>query len=362
MADEQYRWLDRETAESLLRGEPLGAVDPAFRDQAERLAKTLEGLTVEPPHDSVELPGEAAALAAFRAARSDAAAARSDAGPERSATRPQGAAPPPPDAGLVRIGGPGRSERRSRRGRSARFVLTAVLAAGMVGGVAAAAATGVLPTPFGHDRPGPGASASAAVPQQNPLMSPTPGGTSGEPTPDGSTGASSGPAIPPGTSGGATSAKPGSGTGTDGRGGGWWRGAPSACNDLRDGRELDAARKHALEGAAGSSDPKHVGKYCKRVLALTDGASRRGKDDRDGKGSGDGQGDQNGRGGEHGHGGDQGDQGDQGGDDDGNGILPGVGGPGATASSSHAPLLPKQLIRPPAASATASPNPTNSTL
>ncbi|MFG2786888.1 hypothetical protein [Streptomyces sp. NPDC048419] len=349
MADEQYRWLDRETAESLLRGESLEAVDPAVRDQAERLAKTLEGLTVEPPPGSVELPGEAAALAAFRAARSDA-------GAERSATGPRAAAPPPPDAGLVRISGPGRSERSSRRGRSARFVLTAVLAAGMVGGVAVAATSGVLPTPFGHDRPGPGASVSAAVPQQSPLMSPSPGGSLGEPTPDGSTGASSGPAIPPGSSsGGATSAKPGSGS--DGRNsGGRWRGAALACSDLRDGKELGTGRRRALEGAAGSSDPKRVGKYCKHVLALTDGTSRRGKgQDRDGKGDGKDQGDQNGPGGEHGQGGDQG---DQGGDDDGHGILPGVGTAGAGASSSPATLLPKQLIRTP----TASPSPTYSAL
>ncbi|MDF3149711.1 hypothetical protein PBV88_53320, partial [Streptomyces sp. T21Q-yed] len=65
MADEQYRWLDRETAERLLRGESLEAVDAADRDQAEQLAKTLESLTVEPPLSSAELPGEAAALAAF---------------------------------------------------------------------------------------------------------------------------------------------------------------------------------------------------------------------------------------------------------------------------------------------------------
>jgi len=348
MADEQYRWLDRETAECLLRGESLEAVDPAVRDQAERLAKTLEGLTGEPPQGSVELPGEAAALAAFRAARSDARAGR-------SATGPRAAAPPPPDAGLVRIGGPGRSERTSRRGRSSRFVLTAVLAAGMVGGVAVAATSGVLPTPFGHDRPAPGASVSASVPQQSPLVSPSTGGSLGEPTPDGSPGASTGPAIPPGSSGGATSAAPG--RGSDGRNsaGRWWRGAPSACGDIRDGKELGPVRRRALEDAAGGSDPKRVGKYCKSVLALTDGASR-GKDTgRDGQGGDTGQGDQGDQGGEHGQGGDQG---DQGGDGDGHGILPGVGGTGAGTSSSLAPVLPKQLIKTP----TPAPSPTYSAL
>ncbi|MDV9173534.1 hypothetical protein R6V09_25965, partial [Streptomyces sp. W16] len=63
------RWLDRETAELLLRGESLEAVDPAARDQAERLARTLGALSVEPTSGKTELPGEEAALAAFRAAR-----------------------------------------------------------------------------------------------------------------------------------------------------------------------------------------------------------------------------------------------------------------------------------------------------
>lgn len=43
------RWLDRETAELLLRGESLEAVDPAARDQAERLARTLGALAGNPP-------------------------------------------------------------------------------------------------------------------------------------------------------------------------------------------------------------------------------------------------------------------------------------------------------------------------
>ncbi|MBK3643359.1 extensin, partial [Streptomyces sp. MBT33] len=63
MADEQYTWLDRATAEALLRGESLEAVDAAARDQAERLAKTLEALTAEPPPTSAALTGE------FRAGR-----------------------------------------------------------------------------------------------------------------------------------------------------------------------------------------------------------------------------------------------------------------------------------------------------
>ncbi|MYR62806.1 extensin, partial [Streptomyces sp. SID625] len=70
MADEQYRWLDSDSAERLLRGEPLDTVDVTVRDQAERLARALDALAAEsvvhPAQAPAELPGEAAALAAFR--------------------------------------------------------------------------------------------------------------------------------------------------------------------------------------------------------------------------------------------------------------------------------------------------------
>ena len=335
------RWLDRETAELLLRGESLEAVDPASRDQAERLAKTLDGLIVESPLSSAELPGEAAALAAFRAARSGALGERTADGRHRS--RPRSS-----DAGLVRIGGSAPDPRRSRWGRPARFGLTAVLAAGMVGGVAFATTTGVLPTPFGHDEPGPVASVSVGASPDRPLVSPSQNSALGDPTPDGSSSPSTGPTTPHGSAGGGSSAKPGSGS-DDGRatGGGWWLGAPSACRDVRDGKELTADRRRALEGAAGGSGAARVWKYCKNVLG-TDVASR-GGDDKDGKGKGDhgGQGDQNGKGG--------GDQGDQGGDGDGHHIAP--GSPTVTPSPLP-PLLPRQLVTTP----TRSPKPTYSAL
>ncbi|MER5601995.1 hypothetical protein ABT085_33535, partial [Streptomyces sp. NPDC002265] len=78
MADEQYRWLDRETAERLLRGEPPApAVDATARDRAGQLAEALGALsTAAAAPNSTELPGEAAAVAAFRAARSVPAAQR----------------------------------------------------------------------------------------------------------------------------------------------------------------------------------------------------------------------------------------------------------------------------------------------
>ncbi|WP_338484314.1 hypothetical protein VM636_11435 [Streptomyces sp. SCSIO 75703] len=65
MADEQDKWLDRETAEVVLRGEPLEKAGPEAEARARRLLDTLNALTTTDP----ELPGETAALAAFRAAR-----------------------------------------------------------------------------------------------------------------------------------------------------------------------------------------------------------------------------------------------------------------------------------------------------
>ncbi len=71
MADEQYRWLDSDTAERLLSGESPDVVEPADRERAARLAHTLGSLTSAGPQDGAELPGEAAALAAFRKVRAE---------------------------------------------------------------------------------------------------------------------------------------------------------------------------------------------------------------------------------------------------------------------------------------------------
>jgi len=305
MADEDYRWLDRETAERLLRGESLEAVDAAARDQAERLAKTLGALSVETPLSSAELPGEAAALAAFRTARTGRNAEQAPLGHR---TRAQS-----PDAGLVRIGRHAFAAPRTRWGRPVRFGLSAALAVGMVGGVAVAAGTGVLPTPF-RDEPAPAASVSAAVTPDRPFVSPSPDGTgtagSGSPTPGGSTSGSS--------AGGSSHEAAGSGTGTDresaaGSGSGksrWWSGVTSSCRDIRDGKSLDAGRRHTLEGAAGGTS--RVWTYCKGVLKNTGGGS-------DGRSGGQNN-DQNGQG-------EQG--GGQGGDDEGH-IAPGGDGQNGT--------------------------------
>ncbi|MEU6377759.1 hypothetical protein [Streptomyces sp. NPDC046909] len=339
MADnaDNNEWLNAETAERLLRGESLdNAVEPAARDEAERLAKTLGALTTDPPPNGVELPGEAAALAAFRKVRADRAPATTTAFGATARTSGAAATPssaasgapstasgtthPAPgaderfsDAGLIRIGAPDhrapgrhtpghRASRslRPRRGRPVRLGLAAALALGMAGGVAVAAGTGILPSPFGDGEPGPNASVSAAVTPDRPLSSPSPsGGAEGEPTPDGSAdpGASredagKDPSANPSTN-------PGSGTADKDKGyGSWWSGALSSCRDLRDGKQLSADRRRALDGFAGGSS--QVWKYCHEILANTDpntegrpsqGDDRQGQgDDQDGKGDKDGKG------------------------------------------------------------------------
>jgi hypothetical protein len=265
MADEQYRWLDRETAERLLSGEPPGAVEGAGRDQAEHLARTLGALSAKPPLTSDELPGEAAAVAAFRKARAE----RADATAARAVTGGQDAAGTT-DAGLVRIGTPGGSgggtARRPRWARPARFALAAVLAVGMAGGVALAAGTGALRAPFGGDEPDPGASVSAAATHpERPLVSPSPsdavqGGSTPEDAPGGSSTGGSGTQDRDERRDDAAP-KP---KDREGRSGDHRKEITSACRDLRDGKRLDPDRRRALRDAA---DGLRVGKYCKGVLS-----------------------------------------------------------------------------------------------
>ncbi|MFI6806775.1 hypothetical protein ACIBO6_17375 [Streptomyces luteogriseus] len=283
MADEQYRWLDRETAERLLSGEPLGAVEGAGRDQAEHLARTLGALSATPPLTSDELPGEAAAVAAFRKARAE----RADAAAAHAATGGLAAADVS-DAGLVRIGAPGDNgtvtARPPRWARPARLALAAVLAVGMVGGVALAAGTGALNAPFGGDEPHPGASVSASVSHpERPLVSPSPSDAAqGGSTPDDAPGGSSkGGAGAQGRDEERDDAAPKPDDRKDGSGD--HRGEiTAACRDLRDGKRLDPDRRRALRDAAGGL---RVWTYCKGVLSsAAPRSSGRGSDDHADKG------------------------------------------------------------------------------
>ncbi|MEU3658404.1 hypothetical protein AB0E77_01355 [Streptomyces sp. NPDC032940] len=271
MADEQDGWLDRETAETLLRGESLETVDPAVRDRAERLAGTLDALAAYAAPAAGELPGETGALAAFRKARADDAARWADV----PAARGHGTAAASSDAGLIRIG-PRRDEaRRSRWGRPLRLGLAAALTAGMVGGVAVAAGTGVLPTPFGGTGPDPAATASSAATPDRPLGSASPlDGLRDGSTPEG--------AAPGPSAGGTPRAETGAAGGVPDRGQEARDRKPDAadgrrreltsCRDLGAGKALDGARRRALTEAAGGS--ARVDAYCRRVLAGTGATTR----------------------------------------------------------------------------------------
>ncbi|MGW7282096.1 hypothetical protein ACWGIV_28150 [Streptomyces sp. NPDC054844] len=372
MADEQDRWLDRETAEILLRGESLEAVDPAARDRAERLAGALGALSAPPVPASGELPGEAAALAAFRKVRAE----RADVPEGASAALGHGTATPPSDAGLVRIGPRGDGARRPRRHRPLRLGLAAALTVGMIGGAAVAAGTGALPTPFDGTRPDPAATVSAAASPDRPLASPSPlDGAQGGPVPG-----SPSPGAPD-----RGSARDGADGDTDqdtdedtdadadGRASGGGRsGLAASCRDVRAGKGLDGVRRRALKEAAGGSS--QVVTYCGNLLAGTDGAAQdrsggreggrdsdesgeRNRDRETGRGSGD-KGDRSGKGGEEGRGGEGGKKGggDDGGkddDDDGHHIAPPAGQHhDPHAPPAYAPLPRQRPAYPPHTSST----------
>ncbi|MFE1028700.1 hypothetical protein ACFW5I_29755 [Streptomyces sp. NPDC058818] len=365
MADEQDRWLDRETAEILLRGESLEAVDPAARDRAERLAGALGALSAPPVPTSGELPGEAAALAAFRKVRAE----RADAPEETSAVLGHGTATPPSDAGLVRIGPRGDGARRPRRHRPLRLGLAAALTVGMIGGAAVAAGTGALPTPFDGTRPDPAATVSAAASPDRPLASPSPlDGVRGGPVPGSPT---------PGTPDRGSARDDADGGAdedtdkdADGRAsGGGRQGLAASCRDVRAGKGLDGARRRALKEAAGGSS--RVVKYCRNLLAGTDSAAQdrgggregggdsdesgeRNRDRETGRDSGDkddknGKGGKGGKGGEGGEGGKKsgGDDGGKDDDDDGHHIAPPAGQHhDPHAPSAYAPLRQRPTYPP----------------
>ncbi|MFC8987154.1 hypothetical protein [Streptomyces sp. NPDC057115] len=281
MADEQNGWLDRETAERLLNGEPSAAADPVVREQAARLAAALGALADPPPPPGRELPGEAAALAAFRTARAGrperAGATAEDEGAAVTAVA---------DAGLVRLGGPSGhpsgTARGPRRARYLRFGLAAALTAGMVGGAAYLAGTGTQTGPSGDPVNDPGASVSASVPPPGPLVvSPSPPqGAEGAATPGGAPdgqrhdGAGS---VPDGTRAGkdaGRSASPGPDSTQPGGGhGSGWKHVTAACRALRDGKEVGGPHRRRLDALAGGS--ARVGAFCKGVLAAADGGPAR---------------------------------------------------------------------------------------
>lgn len=318
MADERYEWLDREAAERLLRGEPVEAHDEHARMQAARLFEVLDG-AADPGyrHDDGELPGEAAAMAAFRKARADAAAPAGD------------------FLGAVRVTRPAVPVSGLRFGRPVRVGLAAAVAAFALGGVAVAAGTGVLPTPFGGDeRPLPASSVSAAE-TPGPLASDPPGATAGASSPPHVTT----PPVPPTLSG--DPGGPSSGTGDPAVSGGpagsgrvtpdegaqdreaeLRRESVEACKDYRNDTLTPEGKERLEELANGANGVK---RYCERLLGPEKPAG----------GEGDGQGD----GGEKGGGSGDGDGEGEGESDRGTGgEETGGTGPGGTGSGSTAPV------------------------
>ncbi|MFD9207694.1 hypothetical protein ACFVZM_15645 [Streptomyces sioyaensis] len=261
MADDRYNWLDKDTAERMLRGEPVGARHGDGARELEQLLQAAAAVGAKVP-ETVELPGEEAAMAAFRrtAGRGSAAHTRS-----RGADEAFG-------------GGRGTAvAERTRFGRPVRRGFAVALAACAIGGVAVAAGTGVLPSPFRDGEPEPASSVSAGE-TPGTFDTPEPGaqtdGTT-ESTPDPTpSGQAAGPGTPaPGSSPGATPPGGTPGTGQRGNGGGN-SGHDDKKNLLlalcqsyaagkRDGMDRDAL--HRLEQKAGGADK--VLAFCRAYLA-----------------------------------------------------------------------------------------------
>ncbi|MFI2202299.1 hypothetical protein ACH47Z_16285 [Streptomyces sp. NPDC020192] len=350
MADEQDKWLNRETAERLLRGEPLEAVDARARDQAERLSRALGALSAQAAPPTGELPGEQAALAAFRKAREAAEAERTAAAlAEDAHGLPRSGA----DAGLIRIGAPARTARtgipgrRPRRPRRVRLALAAGVSVGMLGGVAMAVGGGVLPR-FGSEHPDPAASVSAGRTSGSPPTSASPSAPSSTGMPSRTPGGSGKAGGPDNGVGGGGSPGPG---GSAGAPGGGPQDIAKACRELRDGKEPNSGRMRALENLAGGTS--HVSGYCKVILAgggsgggTTNGDGGDGQGKRVGKGKGKGKGNGQGSGGDEGQGGDDGGHPGQGQGGDGNGN-PGKGRhrvSGAPAAPGFGPQPPARTV------------------
>jgi hypothetical protein len=350
MADEQDKWLDRDAAERLLRGEPLEAVDADTQGRAKRLADVLGALAPEPAPTSAELPGEAAALAAFqqvRAGRNGELVQLGRRGRPRAAAHSA-------DAGLVRLGRPAPAPRGPRWGRPVRLGIVAALAAGMIGGVAVAAGTGVLPTPFRDDSPNPAATISAAQTPRQPSLSPSPGASKTDgsevPVPGATTGAPTGAGSgdDEAQGPGAPSGQPDSSdAGRSARAREWWAKTRSYCRDVLDGKSLESGRRRVLVDAAGGG--RRVKKYCTGVLGQTGAAAGEGRGDQDQQGAtGSDSGSDQGAGGGSGDGSGSGaGGGDNGGDGEGHTGSGGEGGHhgrnGILAPSPRsvvAPLLP----------------------
>ncbi len=285
MADDRYNWLDKDAAEHLLRGEPVGA---RHGDGARELEQLLQAAAAVGAKTSgaAPLPGEEAAVTAFRQAAGAGSRGRAAAG--RTAVRGARATGAAERPWVVRP---------FRRG----FVVA--LAACAIGGVAVAAGTGVLHSPFrGSDDPEP-ASTVSAVETPGPFDTREPGaqtdgttertpdpssggktaGPDGDPTPGSSHGATPGPGK--GTPGGRGQ---GDAPGDDGNGGSGKAGKKklllSLCRDYESGknRQMDRETVQRLESKAGGPEKVHA--FCRAYLDRYQSGG--GSGDNDGLGGG----------------------------------------------------------------------------
>ncbi|AJT64832.1 hypothetical protein T261_3162 [Streptomyces lydicus] len=277
MADDPYDWLDKDAAERLLRGDPVGATGDG--DGARELQQLLDAAAAlgAAPATSDELPGEAAAVAAFQRAQQG-----SGARPGRRTAVGQASAHPTGSAGVAE---------RTRLVRPFRRGFAVALAVCAIGGVAVAAGTGVLPFPRGGAEPSPTTSVSGApdIFESRGPGDETDGGATQSPS--GTPGAgTTGPGATPSPSGGQDGSRhPGNGhDGKDGHGRGDDGKTPpgktdpktvvlALCRDYEAGGMDDGARLR-LERAAGGAAKVHT--FCRKFLAGKGGS----QGDNDGEG------------------------------------------------------------------------------
>ncbi|MDT0459489.1 hypothetical protein RM550_27880 [Streptomyces sp. DSM 41527] len=271
MADDRYNWLDKDTAEQLLRGEAVSARHGDGARELEQLLEAAAAVAARTP-ETAQLPGEDAAVAAFRQAAHRASGARH-----------RTAADPFPDG--VRTAHTADLTERTRLGRPFRRGFAVALAACAIGGVAVAAGTGVLPSPFRGGDPAPASSVSAAETprpfrtgepgaQTDGTTAQTPDATpgrpdtrsSGTPTPGASPGAGGRPGGTPSGGTGRDQGKPG-GKATDPGRGGTKNLLLTLCRNYESGKRgtMDRDTLRSLERKAGGPDKVHA--FCRAYLA-----------------------------------------------------------------------------------------------
>ncbi|MFE6690345.1 hypothetical protein ACFVFQ_28240 [Streptomyces sp. NPDC057743] len=345
MADDRYSWLDKDAAERLLRGEPVGSQVGDGARELEQLLKAAAAAGSARP-ESAALPGEEAALAAFR---------RAGHGPGAHPSDSVGGATLP----TVRATRGNRLTERIGLARPFRRGFAVALAVCAISGIAVAAGTGVLPTPFHGSEPEPGASVSAAetpstfetqepatsTGDTNPSPAASPGGRTPAPDSTPSPGDSHGTGRTPGAPSPGASTPGGDAAPLPDDGSGKKKVLLSVCKNYESGKrgDLDRDTLRRLEAKAGG--PGRVHAFCRQYLSQL-GAPGGGSGDNDGAsgGKGGGQGENGGNGGGGHHGGDGDEEGDS--------------PPAASPSVSPAPGTTTPAPTPSSAPSSAAPTPT----